>query len=77
MFDLCNKASFSSLSDWFEEIKHYAQPEVIIFLVGPTLPSPPLLSSLLLQGTKSDLAESDREVSHDEATVRLFLVSSG
>lgn len=51
VFDLCRKSTFLHVTDWLNDLRQIAEPDIVVILVG----------------NKADLADQKREVSADEA----------
>lgn len=51
VFDLSRRATFSHVTDWLNDLRQIAEPDIVVILVG----------------NKADLAHSGREVSAEEA----------
>lgn len=52
VFDLCRKSTFNHVTDWLNDLRQIAEPDIVVILVG----------------NKADLANEKREVSADEAS---------
>lgn len=51
VFDLCRKSTFDHVTDWLNDLRQIAEPDIVVILVG----------------NKADLASEKREVSSEEA----------
>lgn len=52
VFDLCRKSTFNHVTDWLNDLRQIAEPDIVVILVG----------------NKADLANEKREVSAEEAS---------
>lgn len=52
VFDLCRKSTFNHVTDWLNDLRQIAEPDIVVILVG----------------NKADLADDKREVSAEEAS---------
>lgn len=52
VFDLCRKSTFNHVTDWLNDLRQIAEPDIVVILVG----------------NKADIAHEKREVSAEEAS---------